>query len=308
MGRPPRIAILPWIAILVAGAGCAAQRIDVNGVRARARVLHQVGAGPRVPGTPGHEAVLAWLGQELARLGARVETQAWEDSTFGPPVRLTNVIARYGPKTGRPIVLCAHWDTRPFADRDPDPSGRSQPVPGANDGASGVAVLLEVAERMSHATPPRPVELVFFDGEDQGAAESPDDFCLGSKRYAKSLAARPEEARPKAAFLFDMVGDRDLQIHPEVNSSRKAANLVAMVLDAARATGSSHFHEEPRYELIDDHVSLLEAGIPAVDVVDFDYAQWHTRGDLPDQVSAESLAEVARVAAWLVYRSSLTRS
>jgi Zn-dependent M28 family amino/carboxypeptidase len=268
-------------------------------------VVRQVEAGPRVPGTPGHRAVREWLEAELTRLGGRPERQSWIDTTLGRPLELHNVIARFGGAEGRPIVLCAHWDTRPFADREPDSAARAAPVPGANDGGSGVAVLLEVAELMSRRPPRRPVELVFFDGEDQGREAHEEEYFLGSRRYAARLAERPLERRPVAAFLFDMVGDRDLAIHPEMQSAARAANLVAMVLDGARATGATHFHSQPRHSVSDDHIPLLDAGLPAVDIIDFDYPAWHTRADLPDQVSPASLAEVARVAAWLVYRSPL---
>jgi len=166
-----------------------------------------------------------------------------------------------------------------------------------------VAVLLEVAELL-HAKPPAvPVELVFLDGEDQGEGSVEDQFCLGSRAYA----ARAEPGSIRGAFVFDMVGDRDLQIHPEVYSARRAANLVAVVLEGARATGAKHFHDQPRHSLFDDHIPLLDAGIPAIDIVDFDYPAWHTHRDGIDQVSAQSLAEVAAVAAWLVYRSPLAR-
>jgi hypothetical protein len=291
---------------LVALGSCAA-RFDVDGARAHARVVHQVEAGPRIPGTPAHAEVLAWLERELVRLGGRVELQAFTDSTLGRPLELTNVIARFGPSTGRRVLLCAHWDSRPMCDQDPDTSWHSRPVPGANDGGSGVAVLLEVAELMHRSTPPVGVDLVFFDGEDLGAATRADEFCLGSRGYAARLPARGDAARPVAGFLFDMVGDRSLQIHPEVTSSQRAANLVALVLQGARETGAKGFRDETRWTLSDDHVPLLDAGLPTVDIIDFDYPAWHTHLDLPDQVSAESLAEVSRVAAWLVYRSPLAR-
>jgi Zn-dependent M28 family amino/carboxypeptidase len=161
---------------------------------------------------------------------------------------------------------------------------------------------------MSRRGPPVGVDLVFFDGEDQGEAARAEHFLLGSRAYAARLAAGPAgDSRPAAAFLFDMVGDRDLQIYPEVQSAARASNLVSVVLAAARATSARHFHAVPRHALVDDHVPLLEAGIPAVDIIDFDYPAWHTHRDLPDQVSPESLAEVSRVAAWIVYRSALTR-
>ena len=298
--------ILALAAAIAAPAACAG-RIEVDGVRAQARVVHQVAAGARVPGSVPHARILEWLAGELTRLGGRVERQAFTDSSLGRPLALTNVVARFGPGAAVPrIVLCAHWDSRPWADQDPDPAFRALPVPGANDGASGVAVLLEVAELMSRRPPRLGVDLVFFDGEDQGRASESQDFCLGARYYAGRLRATGE--RPLAAFLFDMVGDRDLEIHPEVQSSEQAANLVALVLDGARATGAWQFKSDPRYSITDDHIPLLEAGVPAVDIIDFDYPAWHTVRDLPNQTSPASLAAVARVAAWLVYRSPLTHT
>ena len=304
---PRALRILGLAAALTSPAACAGHP-EVDGARAQARVVHQVEAGPRVPGSAAHARILDWLTGELARLGGRVERQSFVDSTLGRPLALTNVIARFGPGArGSPaaprVVLCAHWDSRPWADQDPDSAYRGRPVPGANDGASGVAVLLEVAELMSRRPPPVGVDLVFFDGEDQGRASEPEGFCLGARHYAARLAATGE--KPLAAFLFDMVGDRDLEIYPEVQSDEQATNLVALVLDGARATGARAFKPGPRYSITDDHIPLLEAGIPAVDIIDFDYPAWHTHRDLPDQTSPASLAQVAGVAVWIVYRSPL---
>jgi hypothetical protein len=304
MGRATRIA---WLILLATPLACSS-RFDVDGNRAYARVVKQVEMGPRVPGMPGHEATLAWIERELSRLGARVERQSFHDISTGRPLDLVNLIAHYGPAaSGRRIAICAHWDTRPWSDQDPDSTHRADPVPGANDGASGVAVLLELAELMSRQSPPVAVDLVFFDGEDQGTADSPANYCIGSRFYAARVTAAGSAIRPDAAFLFDMVGDRDLGIHPEIQSEQRAANIVAIVNEAARATAALHFHPIAEYTLTDDHVSLLDLGIPAVDVVDFDYPAWHTHRDLPDQVSPQSLAEVAQVAAWIVYRGPLTR-
>lgn len=294
------------LAATLAAGGCSAG-VPVDGARALARVERQVAMGPRIPGTPGHARAREWIVSELTRLGAEVEVQTFTDSTLGRPLELHNLIGRFGPAGVRRIVLCAHYDTRPVSDRDPDPARRTEPLPGANDGASGVAVLLEVAEALHARRPAVGVDLVFFDGEDQGAASRPEEFSLGARGYAARLPRRGDPARPAAAFLFDMVGDRDLQIHPEVFSMRRAANLAALVLEGARATGARSFRADPRHAVMDDHVPLLDAGLPAVNVIDFDYPAWHTTADLPDQVSAASLAEVSRVAAWLVYRSALAR-
>jgi len=306
---PPATGMVTLVTLaLLALGGCGREVWSrVDGARAQARVERQVAFGPRIPGTPGHAAFRRWLEAELTRLGGRVEEQTFTDSTLGRPLPVVNVRARWAGAPGAPasrrIVLCAHYDSRAFADQDPDPARRSEPVPAANDGASGVAVLLEVAELMSRTAPASSVELVFLDAEDQGRADHGEEFSLGAKGYA----ARLGDDRPVAAFLFDMVGDRDLGIFVERVSHERAANLVDLVLDAAKATGGRHFHPETRWSLVDDHIPLLDAGVPTVDIIDFDYPAWHTVSDLPDRTSAASLAEVARVAAWLVYDSPLAR-
>jgi hypothetical protein len=300
----PRARLAYGLALAILPAACAAHA-PVQGERALERVRVQVAAGPRVPGTEGHEKIGAWIAAEITRLGGRLERQAFADTATGRPLALTNLIGHWGPEGGRRIALCAHWDTRPWCDEDPDTTQRSRPLPGANDGASGVAVLLEVAEAMSRRPPPVGVDLVFLDGEDMGTHERQDLYCLGAKGYAARLPARGDAARPVAAFVFDMVGDRDLGIYPEKYSSERAANLVALVLDAAKATGARAFHDEVRWTLVDDHIPLNDAGLPAVDIIDFDYPAWHTHRDLPDQVSAASLAQVAGVACWIVFNSPL---
>jgi acetylornithine deacetylase/succinyl-diaminopimelate desuccinylase-like protein len=291
----------------MAGLACAEPRFEVDGARAHRRVVFQVEAGSRVPGTPGHAKVVDWIAAELERAGARVERQRFIDSTFGTKEELVNVIGHFGaprPNAAHgPFVLCAHYDSRPFADQDPDPARRQDPVPAANDGGSGVSVLLEIADLMAKQPAPCPVDLVFLDGEDQGKADAPETFCRGSRGYAARLGT----PKPRGAILFDMVGGRDLAIYTEGFSLERANNLTDLVLEAARAVHAPHFHPQTRYHVVDDHIPLLDAGVPAVDLIDFDYSAWHTTHDLPDQVSPESLAEVARVAAWLVYRSPLAR-
>jgi Zn-dependent M28 family amino/carboxypeptidase len=283
-------------------AGCQ-PRVTVDGARPYERVAFQLRAGPRVPGTAGHDTVQAWIERTLREQGARVEVQSFVDSTLGRPLELSNIIGHFGPSDGRRIGLLAHWDSRPWCDEDPDTTRRHEPLPGANDGASGVAVLLEVGEQMRGRPPRVGVDLVFLDGEDLGTAGDPAGYCRGARDYAARARAG---AKPIAAgFVFDMVGDRDLSIHPEVTAARQASNLVSLVLDAARATGARHFHADPKWEIYDDHIPLLEAGIPAVDIIDFDYPAWHTTRDGIDQVSAESLAEVTRVALWIAYDSAL---
>ena len=278
-----------------------------DGARALERVKHQVQLGSRVSGTPGNAAVRDWIASEITRLGGRVEKQAFVDTVGGQVWPLTNVIGRFGPATGRRVALLAHFDTRPWCDQDPDPKQQQQYCPGANDAGSGVAVLLEVAEAMHTRAPAIGVDLVFLDGEDFGKPDAPSEYGRGSRGYALRLPPPGGAQRPVAGFLFDMVGDRDLEIWDEANSAQRATNLVGLIHDAAAATGAKHFKRGVRYTLIDDHVPLLDAGVPCVDIIDFDYAAWHTSHDLPDQVSPESLAEVSRVALWIVYKSALSR-
>jgi len=298
---------VPLLILLTLGVSSCQPAIEVDGARMQARIVEQVAMGPRISGTAGNERAREWIAEHLARTGGRVELQSFVDSTLGRRLPLTNVIGRFGPTTGRRILFCAHFDTRPFADQDPDPAKRGEPVPGANDAGSGVAVLLELAEMMQSRPPSVGVDLVFFDGEDLGRADQPQEFCLGSRGYAERLPPLGDPARPVAGFLFDMVGDADLDIRVEGHSQRRATNLVALVLEAARATGARSFHDEVGYTVTDDHVPLLDAGLPCVDLIDFDYPAWHTVSDTPERTSAESLAEVARVGGWLLYHSPLAR-
>lgn len=302
-----RLGVGLLVLVLWTGGSCSEGPPAVIGERALERVRQQVAFGPRHPGTPGSDAIRDWMASEVTRLGGRVERQTFVDTVGGSMHTVVNVIGRFGPTTGRRIGLYAHYDTRPWSDMATTAADRDLPVPGANDAASGVAVLLEVAELMSRQAPPVGVDLVFLDAEDSGLPSAPETYCRGSRGYALRLPPPGDPARPVAGFLFDMVGDRDLAIHDEGYSAMRATNLVEVVHEAARATGARNFHRGVRHTVIDDHIPLLDAGLPAVDIIDFDYPWWHTPEDTPDKVSAESLAEVSRVAAWIVYRSALAR-
>jgi Zn-dependent M28 family amino/carboxypeptidase len=243
--------------------------------------------------------MLEWLVETLDGQADAVALQSfsaamWETST----VELTNVIASFRTSERERVLLGAHWDTRAVAERDPDPGRRDEPIPGANDGASGVAVLLQLAAMMAREQPALGVDLILFDGEDGGNSGGLGDFCLGSAYYASHMA----EYSPSYAVVIDMIGDRDLAIPVEPNSKSACPRVVERVWGAAEAVGAESFLRFTGTPVFDDHIPLIRAGVPTALVIDFDYDYWHTHGDTPDKVSAGSLAEVGRVLTRLVYR------
>ena len=254
--------------------------------RAWQDLLAQCALGPREPGTGGHTAGRRFLTRALAKITPRVSTQRFVGSLDGRAVQLTNLIADVGPPGPAPAVVCAHWDTRPWADQDPDPAKRSVPILGADDGASGVAVALEVARVVR---PRIPVRIVLFDGEDLG--HGMNGFFQGSSYYAAHLGSD----RPRWAILLDMVGQRNLVIQREQLSEQSAPRLLANIFAVARQLQSPAFVDQPGQTIYDDHYPLIQAGIPAIDLIDLDYPAWHTTFDTPDQCSAASLGEVGRV-------------
>ncbi len=260
-----------------------------DGQRAYADVETQVSFGPRIPGTPGHERIREWIQNEVMGAGWQFEVQASE--TMGHAIY--NLIAKNSNESPQ-IIIGAHYDSRMFADHDPDVANHTQPVPGANDGASGVAVLLELARSLPDDTVP--VWLVFFDAEDNGHIEG-WDWILGSREFVRN-----NSMQPRAVVVVDMIGDADLNIYKERNSN---TDLTDEIWATAKSLGyNDKFIDEYKYSMIDDHTPFLEAGIPAVDMIDFDYPYWHTTQDTPDKVSAESLKVVGEtLRAWVIQQS-----
>jgi len=230
--------------------------------------------------------------EKLGEFGASVSLQPFEGAlSTGDTLRLVNIIGNFNVGASKRILLAAHYDTRPVADMDPDPANRLTPIIGANDGASGVAVLLEIARALGGAKPPVGVDIVFFDGEDYGESGRPWDFCLGSSWFADNLKGY----RPAAAIIVDMVGDSDLRIPREGYSSAASGRLVDELFGIAARLGVEQFANEAGHTIIDDHLPFIRAGIDAVDLIDFDYPYWHTVADTPDKCSPESLEAVGRV-------------
>jgi glutaminyl-peptide cyclotransferase len=276
---------------------------EFDGATAFGYIERQLEFGHRTPGTEGHRRMAAWLDSTVRRKADSVITQRWiHVTTQGDSLPLQNVIARFNPGAEKRILFLAHWDTRPTADGPQSPDS-SAAVMGANDGASGVALLLGVADVLKRA-PPDPtlgVDLLFTDGEDYADfTDTPTDVLIGSRYYA---AHQPPGPRPLYAVLYDLVADKDLQIYQEGNSVTGAPEVVNLVWDVARDLGYGKiFVDTPKHVLIDDHLELQKVGIRAIDVVDFDYAAWHTPYDTIDKVSRESLQIVGDVAVALVRR------
>jgi glutaminyl-peptide cyclotransferase len=256
-----------------------------DGQRAYQDVLTQMDFGPRTVGSEAHAKTLAWMQSELEEAGWTVELQSAE--RMGHPIH--NLVAYRGSEPVQ-IILGAHYDSRLVADQDQG-SGSSAPVPGANDGASGVAVLLELARTLPHDTVS--VELVFIDAEDNGGIAG-WDWLLGSRAFVESLTIEPH-----AVIIVDMIGDADLNIYKERNSN--PALMDAIWAQAAALGYEKYFIPTYKHSMLDDHTPFLEAGIPAVDIIDFDYPYWHTSADTADKVSAQSLEVVGRTLwAWIV--------
>ena len=287
------------LAALGCGAGAAAQG-EFDGEAAFGYVETQMAFGPRVPNSEGHRRTGDWILAQLQARADSVEVQEFGHMTVdGELLQLRNFIGRFRPDLPDRILYVAHWDTRPRADRSANLGQQRMPVPGANDGASGVAVLLGVADALVRTPPTIGVDLLFVDGEDYGDFSAGDDVLLGSRYYAGTL---DPSALPLFAVVWDMVGDRDLQIYQEGNSVAGAPEVVDRVWARARELGyGSVFRDRVGYNMTDDHVPLLEAGVRAIDVIDFDDVPWwHTTEDTIDKVSAESLKIVGDVAVALL--------
>ncbi|MFH0920456.1 MAG: M28 family peptidase [Fibrobacterota bacterium] len=267
--------------------------------RAFGYLRQQCNLGTREPNSNGHKAAKDWLETSLHRIKGeyRRVNFTWNDTHRKKTLALTNFHVLFKGQSQKRILFCAHWDCRPWADRDPIASNRSLPVLGANDGASGTAVLLELCGLLSSRPPEKSVEIIFFDGEDYGTETNPEGWCLGSKHFAKS--ARPSDYT--YAVLIDMIGDRDLSIRREQRSQANAPIVMDQIWSLAAAQGCSAFVDRTGYAIYDDHVPLIEKGIPAVDLIDLDYPYWHTISDTPDKCSAQSLGQVGNVLEALIY-------
>lgn len=273
-----------------------------DGKRAYDWIVRQCAIGPRVPGTAAHDSCFTLLVGTLRQCAPVVETDSfsYEPPELGREVRLMNAVARFRPEEKARILIGAHWDTRPWADQEKDPALRKRPILGANDGASGAAVLLELARCLKSTPPALGVDLVLLDGEDLGTEKNPSGFFRGSQHYVERLG----ENRPIFFVLVDMVGRKDASFYWEGNSHDQSPNIVDLIWNEASYLGVRSFLPGVKYTVYDDHIPFLNAGIPAADVIDFGFPEWHTLRDTPAICSPETLEGVGRVLLSLSTRAS----
>lgn len=284
-------------------------KLPIRGERSYGYLQQICELGPRFSGSPGMVRQQELVTAHFENLGATVVRQEFRvrHPLTGEPVPMANLIIQWHPERKDRILLCAHYDTRPFPDRDPNVERRRGTFIGANDGASGVAALMELGHLMPQLQQGWGVDFVLFDGEELVYDDQRDEYFLGSRYFSEQYVRQPPEYRYHAAVLLDMVADRDLQLFQERTSLSWADSrpLVHSIWNRAKKLGVREFIPRGKYELRDDHIMLHDiAGIPACDIIDFDYgplgtrvSYWHTEADTPDKCSAESLAKVS----WVVW-------
>jgi hypothetical protein len=319
---------LPFVACLLLSLGACERfqrpRTTFSGETSLAYVKMQLDFGPRVPGTAAARRAGDWIIAQMKQRADTVIVQSWTHVTAkGDSLPLRNILARINPSAAQRVLYITHWDTRPTADEDMTLGNKGLPIPGANDGASGVALLMGIADALEKTKPLYGVDLLFVDGEDYGtfdgynadsALTKPRDVLIGSTYFANHLPS--PDYRPIFGALFDMIGDKNLQIYQEGNSVAAAPEVVSRMWSAADELGyGKYFLSVNKVAMTDDHVPLIKRGLRVIDVGDFDYCAdntvdcepgprnlHHTLGDTFDKISAHSLQVVGDVAVALVTR------
>ena len=262
-------------------------------------VERQVAFGPRVPNTGAHRRCGEWLASELRRRGADVTEQRSDLTAFdGTVLKAVNILGRFNTESPDRLLLLAHWDCRPWADQDPNPDNRKKPVDGANDGASGVGVLLEIARQLSEKAPGKGVDILFVDAEDWGTEGSEDSWALGARYFMEHPPV--EGYLPDEAILLDMVGGKGAVFCREYFSEQAAPRLAQSLWGIAASRGYGDlFLNKLGGAVTDDHVQLIEKGVPAVDIIEYHPEQesgfnphWHTVSDNMENIDRATLKAV----------------
>ena len=274
----------------------AASPYGFDATRAYGDLQAQCAFGPRYSGSAGYPKMRDWLVKSLSDAsGLPAKRQDFVGTPGGKSLPMSNVYVAFNPQAKTQVLLCAHWDTRPTADQEIDPAKKKMPIPGADDGASGVAALLEVARVFKKKAPTVGVQIVFFDGEDYGPGDK--EMYLGARAYAKAMPL----PKPTYGVLIDMIGDSSLKIYREQFSEDNAPGINDKVFNAAALLHENGFNNVVKYAITDDHEPLQKVGVKIIDLIDFDYGPWHTLDDTPDKCSGASLQSVGDVLAKVVY-------
>ena len=293
------------LAAAVLAAGCGADSAPAGSVdSALVHVEKQLSYGPRTPGSSARDHAARYLARTLERYGARVSLQSFavDDPYSEQPLHLINIVASFGPDRKKRMLLCSHYDSRPWADQEKDSTLWSRPVPGAVDGAASTGTLLEVARVLGKRAPAdHGVDIVLFDGEDYGREGDLEHYLLGSKHFVSSLGGY----RPAGVILLDMVGGKGTTIRREGLSVQRSKPLVDYVFGRAAALKLTYFDAAEGTPVYDDHVPFLQVGIPAIDLFGYDYPAWHTTGDDLTQIDRDKLAQVITLLVDIVYGTGL---
>jgi hypothetical protein len=304
--------VRPLLFLLLALTGCdrlSGPKTDFDANAAMSYAKEQLAFGPRVPGTPAAQKAGDWITSMMRQRADTVIEQRWTHRTVdGKDLPLRNILARFNPKAQNRILYVTHWDTRPTADEDPVLGNRGTPIPGANDGAAGVGLFVALGDALKKTPPGVGVDLLFVDGEDYGKSFDPPyaDVLIGSQYFADHLPS--PDYHPIFGVLWDMIGDKDLNILQEVNSVQQAPEIVSRVWETAKELGyEKYFIPQVGQAVTDDHIPLLEKGLRVIDVIDIDYgplnsmgipspSYHHTLQDTIDKISVKSLQIVGDVA------------
>lgn len=307
---PKALALLTVLAFLAfsieplaAKTGKAGSKNPVDGSRAYKYLREICALGPRPSGSAAMQKQQQMLQEHFEKLGGRVTMQPFraKNPLGGPPVSMANMLVEWHPDRKDRVLLVAHYDTRPLPDRDPNPALRRSGIfLGANDGASGTALLMELAHLMKDYTGNVGIDFLLVDGEELVYVENRDPYLLGSTYFAEQYVQSPPEHQYRWGVVLDMVADENLQLYQEQNSVSwpDTRPLVKEIWNTAARLGVKEFIPRAKYTVRDDHLPLRNiAKIPSCDIIDFDYSAWHTTMDVPRRCSGSSLAKVG----WVVY-------
>jgi glutaminyl-peptide cyclotransferase len=277
--------------------------LEFDGKRAMGYLEAVCKIGPRVSGSEGMRKQQDLVEKHFKGLGAKVSYQRFtaKQKSRKNSVEMANMVISYHPDRARRVILCSHYDTRPIADQEPNPRRWEDPFVSANDGGSGVALLMELGNHMKDLDTAVGVDFVLFDGEEYIFDPKGDDYFFGSKHFAKEYGKVRKKVTYKGAILLDMVAGKGATFPVERNSNFLASKLVREVWGIARELKCTAFEDkESAFAVEDDHLPLNRGGIPAIDIIDFDYPHWHRLTDLPKNCSDKPMEQVAKVCAvWL---------